>query len=183
MKQSVYPGVYRGVVEDINDPLNLGRCKIRVPSIHGNITSADIQLLPWARYVSPLPTGVNKGTFITPEVKDIVWVLFEGGSKQYPIYIGSTYGIINNISEVPLEENDNIETTEVLYQSKDVNGKHATIKKTSDYFLFKCGDSSIKIAFDGSINIHASGELNITSDSVINIVGSKVNTINTEEGV
>lgn len=41
-----YPSIYRGVIEDNKDPKNLGRCKIRVPSVHGELTYP-IDILPW----------------------------------------------------------------------------------------------------------------------------------------
>lgn len=172
MKDKVYDGIYRGVVEDVNDPLKIGRCKIRVPSIHGNLQQSEIKLLPWARYVSPLPTGKDKGMYIIPELKDVVWVIFEGGNKNYPVYIGSTYGVVNGSYETPINEDDDIESTEVLYKSKDVNGIRACIKKTTKYFLMEFGKSYVKIYSNGNIDIHSSGEMNITSDSNINVNSS-----------
>lgn len=165
MKDKVYGGIYRGVVEDVSDPLRTGRCRVRVPSIHGNLQQSDIKLLPWARYISPLPTGKDKGMYIIPEVKDIVWVMFEGGNKNFPVYLGSTYGVVDGYSEAPLTSDDSIETTEVLYKSKDTNGIKACIKKTSDYFTIEFGNSYIKINSSGDIEINTDGNLNITSKS------------------
>lgn len=161
MNQEIYPGIYRGVVEDINDPLKLGRCKIRVPSIHGKLHQKDIELLPWARYVSPLPTNDNKGMFIIPDIKDVVWVMFEGGHKNYPIYLGSTYGVVNNKSEVPLDNYEDYKFSEILYQSKLVDGIRASIKKTSNSFTFKFGNSSISIYKCGDIHISTEGESSV----------------------
>ena len=39
MEKEKYFGIYRGIVEDIEDPIKLGRCKIRVPAVHGPLTS------------------------------------------------------------------------------------------------------------------------------------------------
>lgn len=167
MEKKYYNGIYRGVVMDINDPLKLGRCKIRVPSIHGNLQGSDINLLPWARYISPLPTGSNKGMYILPEINDVVWLFFEGGDKSYPVYIGSSYGVVNEQNEAPISDNDDINSTEVLYSSKDTNGFRASIRKDS---------KSLTIEFGGSyISIDPNGDINIVSNGNINLKGVKIN--------
>ena len=35
-----FPKLYRGIVEDNKDPKKLGRCRVRVPSIHGSLDSS-----------------------------------------------------------------------------------------------------------------------------------------------
>lgn len=85
------PSIYRGIVEDNRDPENLGRCKIRVPSIHGELTYP-IDILPWARPIALAPIGNSRGAVNIPSIGDIVWVLFEGSIKDYPVYLGGTYG-------------------------------------------------------------------------------------------
>lgn len=85
-----YPSLYRGIVEDNKDPKSLGRCKVRVPSVHGSL-SYPIDILPWARPLVLSPVSENKGSVNIPDVGDIVWVLFEGADKEFPIYFGGTY--------------------------------------------------------------------------------------------
>lgn len=72
-----YAGLYKGIVEDNEDPKKQGRLKIRVPSVHGNNKE-----VPWA--VSGTPFGIYppypKGT--------IVWVMFQGGDPHYPVFTG-----------------------------------------------------------------------------------------------
>ena len=107
-----YPSIYRGIVEDNKDPKNLGRCKIRVPSVHGELTYP-IDILPWARPVVLSPVKKSRGSVNLPDVGDIVWVLFEGSDKDFPVYFGGTYAtgdveVDNNIVDFYIEGNDKI---------------------------------------------------------------------------
>lgn len=106
------PSIYRGVVEDNIDPKNLGRCKVRVPSIHGELTYP-VDILPWARPIALSPINSNRGSANIPDIGDIVWVLFEGGVKEFPLYLGGTYAtgdvrIDNNIVDFYIEEDSKV---------------------------------------------------------------------------
>lgn len=82
----------RGRVEDNNDPMGLGRIKVRVHSIHGSTkkgTKTDD--LPWAN-ACIFSTSYNSGCFIIPEVNTTVWCLFEDGDENKIVYIGGMYG-------------------------------------------------------------------------------------------
>jgi hypothetical protein len=72
---SEYTGLYRGAVQDVNDPENRGRIRALVPAALGEAVSG------WAEPVLP--------TAETPvwSVGDKVWVLFEGGDLNRPVYI------------------------------------------------------------------------------------------------
>lgn len=85
-----HTALYRGIVEDNADPEKLGRCKVRVPSIHGTLTYP-VDILPWARPLALTPIKQGRGSVNIPDIGDIVWVLFEGANKQFPIYFGGTY--------------------------------------------------------------------------------------------
>jgi hypothetical protein len=71
-----YCGVYRGIVASNDDPLGKMRLKMRIPEIFGTDIS------PWA---SPC---VSCGSTAVPHVGDTVWILFEGGRRDYPVWIG-----------------------------------------------------------------------------------------------
>lgn len=74
-------GKYRGIVSDNQDPLFLGRIRAKVPDIYGDQESG------WA--LPALPYGGNQvGLFLVPPTGAHVWIEFEGGSSEYPIWTG-----------------------------------------------------------------------------------------------
>jgi hypothetical protein len=91
-----YFGKYRGVVADITDPLKLCRILVRVPVVLG----AD-ELLGWA-YPSPGQGGSLEAGLVWPaQVNDFVWVEFEEGDPQKPIWSAGPWGRRDNESMLP----------------------------------------------------------------------------------
>lgn len=91
MYDDKFPSIYRGVVENNIDPEGLGRCKVRVPALHGEL-NYPLEMLPWARPIVLSPVKNKRGTVNLPDKGDIVWVLFEGSDREFPVYLGGTYG-------------------------------------------------------------------------------------------
>lgn len=76
-----YYGKYRGTVEDVSDPEDMGRIKCRVPSVYGDEVSPHaLPCVPFA--------GDQHGFYMLPEVGDGVWVEFEAGDPSRPIWTG-----------------------------------------------------------------------------------------------
>lgn len=91
-----YGGIFRGFVEDVVDPAKRGRVRVRIPSIHGNVSTA---LLPWAErsmpdgggpygMYSPLKAATNPGNHAGND-GDVVFVMFEGCDKSLPVVTGT----------------------------------------------------------------------------------------------
>jgi uncharacterized protein involved in type VI secretion and phage assembly len=78
-------GKYRGTVEDVDDPEQLGRIKVRVPEVYGSVVS------PWALPCAPY-AGSGVGIFSIPPAKAGVWVEFEAGDPSRPIWTGGWWG-------------------------------------------------------------------------------------------
>ncbi|MGO9079694.1 MAG: phage baseplate assembly protein V [Streptosporangiaceae bacterium] len=75
-------GKYRGSVVVNVDPLLQGRLMVRVPDVFGILPSS------WALPCVPL-AGPQMGTsFVPPPVGSSVWVEFEQGDPQMPIWVG-----------------------------------------------------------------------------------------------
>lgn len=87
----------RGIVVDNDDPKKMGRVRIRIPSIHGRKELVKKEDLPWAYPCFPV-ASYNSGMFILPEVGSRVWLLFEDGDLNKPVYIGGMYskGAVSN---------------------------------------------------------------------------------------
>ena len=74
-------GKYRGIVRDVADPDKLGRIRALVPAVYGEQDS------PWAMPSLPF-AGAQHGLALLPEVGDGVWIEFEGGDINFPIWTG-----------------------------------------------------------------------------------------------
>jgi uncharacterized protein involved in type VI secretion and phage assembly len=90
MTTSFY-GKYRGVVTDNQDPLMIGRVRARVPDVMGDLESG------WAMPCMPFG-GSGMGFFALPTVGAGVWIEFEHGDPDYPIWSGCWWG---SAAEVP----------------------------------------------------------------------------------
>jgi len=86
-------GKYRGLVADINDPLQVGRLQARVPEVLGENQSG------WALPCAPYG-GKGQGLFTIPPVGAGVWIEFEGGDPSRPIWTGTWWGT----GDVPSDE-------------------------------------------------------------------------------
>lgn len=83
-----YFGAYRGVVVDNNDPLRLGRVKCRCPEILGLTIITD-----WATFKGGSYGGdANSGVFNPPDINAAVFVEFESGDVNRPLYTGVWWG-------------------------------------------------------------------------------------------
>ncbi len=74
-------GKYRGKVTNNVDPLFLGRLQVTVPSILGS------GRLSWAMPCVPY-AGNKVGFYAMPNVGTNIWVEFEAGDPDYPIWTG-----------------------------------------------------------------------------------------------
>lgn len=79
-------GKYRGKVENNIDPMMMGRVQVSVPAVLGDGG------LSWAMPCAPY-AGSGVGFFAIPPVGANVWVEFEGGDPDYPIWSGGFWGI------------------------------------------------------------------------------------------
>jgi uncharacterized protein involved in type VI secretion and phage assembly len=86
-----YFGKYRGTVVNNVDPMQIGRLQVMVPDVMG------VALSSWAMPCVPL-AGIQMGTFFVPLIGAGVWVEFEGGDPDYPIWSGGFWG---SAAEVP----------------------------------------------------------------------------------
>jgi uncharacterized protein involved in type VI secretion and phage assembly len=88
-------GKYRGTVVSNVDPQNMGRLSVTVPDV------SNIQTSTWAMPSAAL-AGSGSGFFAVPPVGSNVWVEFEQGDSDYPVWSGCFWG---SSSEVPPQGN------------------------------------------------------------------------------
>ncbi len=85
MAEKLY-GKYRGTVVNNVDPEQIGRIQAIVPGAEGLLPSSwAMPCLPWA--------GINTGMFTVPPIGAGVWIEFEQGDPDYPIWTGCFWGL------------------------------------------------------------------------------------------
>ena len=82
---SNFYGKYRGTVIDNNDPMKMGRLSVQVPDV------SNVQSSTWAMPCAPF-AGPQSGSVAVPPVGASVWVEFEQGNSDYPIWSGCFWG-------------------------------------------------------------------------------------------
>ena len=89
-------GKYRGFVVNNMDPKRLGRLTLRVPSVLGR----DV-VTGWAMPCVPFGGQKNQGFLCIPDVGAGVWVEFEEGDLEFPIWVGTFWSEPGGNSEIP----------------------------------------------------------------------------------
>lgn len=89
-------GKYRGFVVDRDDPESLGRLKVRVPSVLG----PDV-VTGWAVPCVPYGGAANQGFLMIPEVDAQLWIEFEEGDLEFPVWVGTVWSKPGGDSELP----------------------------------------------------------------------------------
>ena len=84
-------GKYRGMVLNNIDPMQQGRLLVQVPDVGGLMPAS------WAMPCVPV-AGIQNGLFAVPIIGSGVWVEFEQGDPEHPIWVGCFWG---SAAEVP----------------------------------------------------------------------------------
>ena len=141
-------GKYRGTVVNNIDPLGMGRIIAAVPEVFGTAVT------DWALPAFPF-AGLNHGLILVPNVGDGVWIEFEQGDPNYPIWTGSWLS-----SDTPIP---NLETTRVLATNRGhkiliddaagrvvfVRGSRPEMVMTEQDITLKVGSTTLAITADG----------------------------------
>lgn len=155
-----YFGKYRGKVVDNVDPLFQGRIMAEVPAIPGS-------LLNWALPCTPY-AGPGVGFYAIPPIGANVWVEFEAGDPNYPVWAGCFWGPgdILHVPEPPPPETKVFKTeyiTMILNDLPEVGGftlkcvtpavdNPLTMLFNSEGITILCPESTIKMS-PGSISL------------------------------
>ena len=91
MSKSCYYGKYRAKVVDVQDPQKRGRIRVMCPKVLGEAKSS------WCEPCVPVAYD-NGGDFAIPKVGEFVWVEFEEGDYNKPIYTGGLWSSYNSPS-------------------------------------------------------------------------------------
>lgn len=182
-------GKYKGIVAENKDPENLGRIVPIVPSILGE------ERLPWA-----LPCFPTSGYFKVPDIGESVWIEFEGGYLENPIWSGVWYAPAShkwyNIQgkfEVP-KDSKVTPPQKRMYQSRcghkviynDKEGEESILirhKVGTQVEIDKDGNVFINIVKSKSESIEVDSNLSVIGNVDININGNKNENIGGDETI
>ncbi|MGB3752512.1 MAG: phage baseplate assembly protein V [Parerythrobacter sp.] len=164
-------GKYRGKVENNRDPLFLGRIQVSVPAIYGDSTDS------WAMPCVPF-AGPGVGLFALPPVGASVWVEFEGGDSDYPIWAGCFWGpgemltISPTRHAVPVPPNANIKafkTGDTSLTINDLPGTGGLLIKTSSGIEIAMTAQGVEVT-NGQSKISLTGPQVSINDGALEVV-------------
>ena len=82
----LYYSFYRAIVSSVSDPENANRLQLIIPDITGD--------LAYEEWASPLHnfSGYGYGIQCLPKPGDMVWVTFEQGNPEFPLWLHGYFG-------------------------------------------------------------------------------------------
>ena len=101
MESRKYFGKYRGTVTQNIDPEQRGRLQVEIPDVLNLVPST------WAEACVPLSgtVGLPMGVYVVPPVGAAVWVEFEHGDPNLPVWVGCRFP---SSSDVPSSASEGI---------------------------------------------------------------------------
>lgn len=159
-ERTSYFGKYRGEVANALDPQGLGRVQVSVPDVLGEGRMA------WAMPCAPW-VGPGVGFFAVPPVGAKVWVEFERGDPDYPIWSGGFWGLGDApappgpqqmLRRVIAGDNFRLEVLDIpgaptLALTLTTAAGEAKLEADTTAMTLSWGSSSVKLSLDGvSIN-------------------------------
>lgn len=176
-------GKYRGYVVDNADPEKLGRLKVSVPAVLGK------EIAVWAYPCVPYGGDADQGFFFIPEPKAGVWIEFEQGNADYPIWVGTFWSKKDGKSEVPKANGEAQDPpTQKIIKTKAGHTIQLEDKEGEEKVIIKHKENSfISIDKDGTVvmgNQKGSTVILNAKDENMVLVEQHGNCINmTEDGV
>jgi uncharacterized protein involved in type VI secretion and phage assembly len=149
-----YFGKYRGTVDSIGSGSELGLIKAKVPEVLGDETTH------WARPAVPF-AGKQHGFLALPEVGDGVWIEFEAGNVDLPIWSGCWWAD----NEIP---KPGAEKVRVFATSK---GHKIVLDDDNNEVRIEHGGGPSIVLTDSKITLEAKGKKIEISSSNVSING------------
>jgi phage protein D len=187
------------LVTNNNDPDNMGRVKVKFPTLGDNMESE------WAR-VMTLGAGNERGVFMMPQIDDTVVVGFEHGDPRRPFVLGTLFTgkekLSSDLKDSNREPKFAVKTPHQIFAQSDKELKLTSnekmtieikggntgelssttdgdtkltakknIKAEASQNIEVSANSSVKIKGNGSVEIEASGQLKVKG-AAVSIEGS-----------
>ena len=133
-------GKFRATVSDNRDPLMKGRLRVKSQDVYGDEESG------WALPALPY-TGDGVGLFLIPPTGAWVWVEFEHGDPDYPIWAGGFWGDSDQLPASPaVAEKKVLKTDAATITIDDTPGAGGVTIETSAGMKIKIDTQGIEIS-------------------------------------
>jgi len=180
-------GVMIGIVTDMNDPENLGRVKLKLPSISEEYST------DWARVAYP-GAGGSRGFVNVPEVDDEVLVAFVAGDVRQPYVIGALFngkdkpkdgssivsggavkkrGITSRLGHV-IELRDDDSDSGVMIKASGSSGDEKIDLRAGDHKITIKSGGAVEIESSGTVEIKATTSLALTAGTELKLSAPQV---------
>lgn len=160
--QRPFYGKFRGVVSDNGDPNNLGRIRAKVPDVLGDEESG------WAMPSVPY-AGKSVGLFLIPPTNALVWIEFEHGDPDYPIWSGCFWAD-NEVPVSPASADKKVlKTGAGTITLDDTQGSTSITIETTNSLKLKMDQQGIEIS-NGSQKIMISSSSVSVDDGALEVM-------------
>ena len=193
-------GIWRGVVTNVNDPLNLGRIKVKVHELLGDKDETN-----WASYCSPFGGGGHGWFFMpTPVTKDAkeaqagdgVWIMFEAGDINRPVWVGFWF---SEVDGKPKDADKDVRVLEtksghkLIFNDKEGKEKIKVEDKSGQFIEWNVNENTITVEAKEKVVVKAllvdigagsalSGIINKNTHPVCYITGQPIGCSTTVKG-
>jgi uncharacterized protein involved in type VI secretion and phage assembly len=136
-------GKYRGTVLDNIDPLKTGRLIVQVAGVAGLLPST--WALPCLPFAGPL-----SGWYAVPDIGSTVWVEFERGDPDKPVWTGCFWETTELVPALALAGPDGVQ--QIVVQTVGLNALMISdVPGPSGGILLQVGDALISVSDAGII--------------------------------
>lgn len=163
--QDVCVGIYRGIVADTADQQERRRYRVRVINIHRD--DVPVEALPWAEWC--VFGGKGFGDFPSLQVGDAVFIMFEQGSRRFPVIVGGWLSYQGGTNDLPNELAGDYEANSKRWMRVDRAGNKVTLSGVEDELWVEIQSGKAKITvrqLDGSVSITSDVSTRISSPQV-----------------
>jgi phage baseplate assembly protein gpV len=153
-----YYGKYRGTVADNVDPDRTGRLKVLVPALTASATN-------WALPCTPYG-GPKVGLYMMPPVGANVWVEFEGGNPDRPIWTGCFWGE----GEAPGQGDPSVKLIQTDGVTLSISDRAGVITLTTAGAVVTVSPETVSVRLDPS-NVVITAENISAKAPIVGVVG------------
>lgn len=157
---NTYYGKYRAQVVDTNDPQKRGRIRVLCPKVIGEGKSN------WCNPCIPVAYDFG-GDFAVPKVGETVWIEFEAGDVNKPIYVGNWW----SENKSPSDPYD-VHTRNIIWDKCKIAMVGSKSENKPERLEVSVGNSLIKVEED-KITISVGGSsITLTPADITEIAGT-----------